>query len=134
MTVRSTLHRLTSILSRTSTDVRSYAELRHIHERRFQGTDSERFVRLWCEIAHLCRVSPLELHEGDRIDVLCPPGRFLGLVLPHEALEEVTALIIAESRGRPPPRSRPSTVGEVLDYLLESSTPPAPASRSPGGP
>jgi hypothetical protein len=122
MTVRSILQRLTSLLSRSPIDVRSYAELKHIHRRRFHGTDPERFARLWCAVAHRCRVSPLEMNETSRVDELCPPRRFLGLVVPDQALEEVTALVIAESRGRPPPRSRPSTVADVLDYLLGTSS------------
>ncbi len=102
-------------------EVLSYAELRNIHERRFQGTDPERFVRLWCEIAGLCGVSPMEMHENDRPEELCPPHRVLGLVEPNAALEEISALIMAESRDRPLPASRPSTVGDVLDYLLGTS-------------
>jgi len=78
-------------------------------------------VRLWCEIAHLCGVSPLEMHENNPPEELCPPHRVLGLVEPNAVLEEISALIMAESRGRPAPKTRPNTVGDVLDYLLGTS-------------
>ena len=121
MTLRRLLRWLRSPFRPSPVDVRSYEELRHVHERRFPASDPERFVRLWCEVADLCGVLPLEMHEDDRPEELFPPDRVLGLVEPNVALEEISALIMAESRGRPPPKTRPNTVGEVLDYLLGTS-------------
>jgi hypothetical protein len=104
--------------------------LRDIHQRRFAGSDAERFTRLWCEVAAICNVSPLEMHEDKRVVDLCPPWRLLGLTEPSPRLENLEALIMEESKDRPPPESTMWTVGEVLDYLLESSTGPAGVGRA----
>jgi hypothetical protein len=99
-------------------DVRSYDELKHIHERRFVGSDAERFRRLWCEIASLCEVSPLEMHENDRLGDRCPQSRWLRLVHPGARQENLEALVLMESRHLPPPTVLATTIGDVLDYLL----------------
>ena len=104
-------------------DVRAYDELRHIHERRFAGSDAERFVRLWCEIASLCDVSPLDMHENERLGELCPQSRWLGFVHPSARQENLEALVLMESRHLPPPTVPPTTVGDVLDYLLGTVPP-----------
>lgn len=110
---------LTRLRSRQAAAEASYEELRHIHQRRFAKTDPERFVRLWCEIADICEVSPRSLHENSNLADLCPPFRLLGLVEPSSRNEALEALVMAETRGKAPPARRPTTVGEMLDYMLE---------------
>lgn len=88
-----------------------------VHARRFSGSDKARLGRLWAEIAHVFDIAPAELHEDDRIDERCPPPRW-GICF-NERIENLSAMIHQESRGRPPWVSPPVTVGDVLDYLLE---------------
>jgi hypothetical protein len=88
-----------------------------IYRRRFGGKDKERFEFLWCEIAEVCRVRPDELHEDDQISDRCP-GRQSWLSS-DTRLDDLEFVIMSESQGVPPPRTKPKTIGEVLDYLLQ---------------
>lgn len=83
--------------------------------RRFADADRVEFARLWCEIATICDVDPLKLHEDDSLRELCPEP----LLTFDLKLQELEALVIQESRELPPPRRRPNTVGEIIDYLLQ---------------
>jgi hypothetical protein len=98
-------------------ELRAYEELRGIHERRFPSTDPTRFTRLWCHVAALCNVPPLEMNENQRLVDLNPGEWSLGLD-EHPRLENLSAFIVMESRHRPLPRPVFTTVGDVLDYLL----------------
>lgn len=96
--------------------IAQYAKtLDDIYRRRFEGSDKERFEFLWCEIAEVCRVRPDELHEDDQISDRCPSGQ--GSLL--SPLEDLSFVIMSESQALPPPRTKPKTIGEVLDYLLQ---------------
>jgi hypothetical protein len=75
-----------------------YDCLKDVHERRFGGSDIERSVRLRSEIASICKISPTEMHEDDRLDELCPPWHFWRFVEPSQRLENLEAFILAESR------------------------------------
>lgn len=98
-----------------------YEQLKEIHERRFAGTDSGRFVRIWCELADICKVSPTELHEDNQLEELCPPFRCWKLVDESAQQEALWEFVWLESRHLPPPKSPLNTVGDVVDYLLEGS-------------
>lgn len=91
--------------------------LETIRARRFAIADKEEFARIWCEIATICDVDPLKLHEDNLLRELCPesPLSF------NLRMQELEALVLQETKERRPPRSRPNTVGEVIDYVLELS-------------
>ncbi|HEY0466314.1 MAG TPA: hypothetical protein VGC79_19020 [Polyangiaceae bacterium] len=91
--------------------------LNALHQRRFASTDKERFMLLWCEIAEICGLAPNELRENAEIASLrSTPRSWLSY---DDRLEDLDYLIISESRDLPPPRPKPRTIGEVLDYLLQ---------------
>jgi hypothetical protein len=90
-----------------------------IYRRRFRGTNKARFEFLWLEVAEVCRVRPEELHEDDRISDRCP-GR-QGWLSSDTRLDDLEFVIMSESRETPPPRTKPQTIGEVLDYLLQTN-------------
>jgi hypothetical protein len=92
-------------------------ELEAIRARRFADADRGEFARLWCEIATICDVDPLKLHEDDLLRDLCPEP----LLTFNLKIQELEALVMQETQDLPPPRSRPNTVGEVVDYVLELS-------------
>jgi hypothetical protein len=94
------------------------AFLSSVHSRLFPASERSRFELLWCEIADICEVHPTALCEdmdigalaSDRKDWIFAPSR----------MEELEHLILIESEGRPPPRERPATIGDILEYLLGS--------------
>ena len=88
-----------------------------VHTRRFAGTDKRRFEHLWCEIAEVCKVKPDTLHEDDKIVDRCPPPR--SWLSSDTRLDDLEYVIMSESRKSPPPKQRPETIGQVLDYLLQ---------------
>lgn len=91
--------------------------LSDVYERRFPGTDKARFELLWCEVAEICGVAPDTLHEDDTVANRCPPPK--GWLSSDTRLDDLEYIIVTESRGRPPWKRRPETIGEILDYLLE---------------
>lgn len=105
-------------LERQRSAIATHAEyLNAVHGRRFPGTDKERFDLLWCEVAEVCRVTPGELHEDDKIADRCPPSN--SLFSSDTRLDDLEYTIITESRHVAPPKRRPETIGQVLDYLLQ---------------
>jgi hypothetical protein len=97
-----------------------YAEfLDNVYRRRFRGTDKARFDFLWCEIAEVSRVRPDLLHEDDLISDRCPGQQ--SWLSSDTRLDDLEYVIMTESQGRPPPKRRPQTIGDVLDYLLQNN-------------
>lgn len=47
------------------------AALGPVHDRSFGTHDFERFLFVWCEVARIMHISPLELHEDQTLDALC---------------------------------------------------------------
>lgn len=90
-----------------------------VYRRRFPGTNKVRFELLWCEIAEVCRVTPGELHEDDKIADRCPPSN--DLFSSDNRLDDLEYIILTESRNAAPPKQRPETIGQVLDYLLQAN-------------
>ena len=90
-------------------------QLEPLRTRRFPTAAPDRLARLWSEIARICGVDPLQLHEDDRITKLCPGQGALDLNL---KIMELEALVAAESKHMPPPATRPQTVGDIIDYLI----------------
>jgi hypothetical protein len=107
-------------LRRHPVERRPYEDLKHIHLRRFATADATRFTRLWCEIAAICNVPPLGLHEEDRISDLFPKEGTL--VWPSHRFEELEFLIVDERRERTPAGPDLNMVGELLDHLLFSDS------------
>lgn len=93
-------------------------QLQELLSRRFRTVDRERFAALWSEIANICGVDPLVMHEDDEIQRLCPTKGVLDLNL---KMMELEALVMAESKHLRPPAHRPQTVGDIIDYLLVNS-------------
>ena len=94
------------------------AYLDALHRRRFPDTDKDRFMSLWCEIAEICRLSPDALHEDLKIASLRPVST--SWLNSDNTLENINHLFLIESRDLPPPRPKPTTIGGVLDYLLQA--------------
>lgn len=92
----------------------SMEELDEIYRRRFAGANRERFNRLWREIAQICEVSPLQLHEDDELLKLCPQPRWSPV---NDKLDEVIYVMMRERSGTPTGKLR--TVGELLDWILQ---------------
>ncbi len=90
-------------------------QLEALRARRFPTAAPDRFAVLWSEVAKICGVDPLQLHEDDPISTLCPSQGALDLNL---RIMELEALVAAESKQMPPPATRPQTVGDVIDYLI----------------
>lgn len=107
-------------LRRRPVERRPYEDLEHIHLRRFAKADAARFTRLWCEIAAISKVPPLELNAADRISDLFPKQGTL--VWPSYRFEELEFLVVDERRERAPAGPDLDTVGEVLDHLLFSDS------------
>jgi len=83
---------------------------------RFPQAESERFALLWCEIAEICAQRPDELDVDSALTSLRgAPGFWTDLDNP---LEDLNYLMLIESGARPPPRPKPTTIGEVVTYLL----------------
>ena len=96
------------------------AYLDAVHSRRFPAADKVRFELLWCEIAEVCRVTPAELHEDDKIADRCPPSK--SILSSDTRLEDLEYIVVTESRNMAPPKQSPETIGEVLDYLLQPTS------------
>jgi hypothetical protein len=92
--------------------------LESVYRRRFPKAERARFELLWCEVAEVCRVVPDALHEDDKIADRCPAPR--GWLSTDTRLDDLEYLVMTESRGMPPPKLRPETIGQVLDYLLRN--------------
>jgi hypothetical protein len=89
-----------------------------LHQRRFPETDRDRFRLLWCEIAEICGLSPGALREDLEIASLrSAPKSWLTF---DDKLDDLDYLVLTESRDLPPPRPKPTTIGGVLDYLLQA--------------
>ena len=97
-------------------DLRSYEDLKHIHQRRFALADKDRFARLWCEIAARCSASATGMSEDSRVDELLSRKRHL--IWPSLQLDELHDFILEESRSLEAPWPKMHTVADVLDYLL----------------
>jgi hypothetical protein len=90
-------------------------QLQELLSRRFPSVDRERFAQLWSEIANICGVDPLVMHEDDEIQRLCPSNGALDMNL---KMMELEALVMAQSKHLEPPVRRPQTIGDIIDYLL----------------
>lgn len=90
-------------------------QLQELLSRRFPSVDRERFAKLWSEIANICGVDPLVMHEDDEIQRLCPTNGALDMNL---KMMELEALVMAQSKHLAPPVGRPQTIGDIIDYLL----------------
>lgn len=101
--------------SRPSFDAVTADQLQELLSRRFPSVDRERFAQLWSEIANICGVDPLVMHEDDEIQRLCPSNGVLDLNL---KVMELEALVMANSKHLAPPARRPQTIGDIVDYLL----------------
>ena len=106
--------------ARQMSSITAYASyLDALHQRRFSNADRARFMLLWCDIAEICDLPPNALSEDFEIASLRkPPKSWLTL---DDKVDDLDYLILTESRGLPPPRSKPKTIGGVLDYLLQAS-------------
>jgi hypothetical protein len=92
--------------------------LEKLRMRRFPESDAERFALLWCEMAEVCGLSPVDLREDLELASLrSAPRSWLSL---SDRLEDLNYLVLVESRELAPPRPKPTTIGGVLDYLLNA--------------
>ena len=97
----------------------SYNSVKDIHQERFRSIERERFIRVWCEIAKVCNISPISMNKNDLISDLIPPRRLLGLIESDFRFENLEALINAERGQKAPPDFELKTVADILDYLLK---------------
>jgi hypothetical protein len=88
-----------------------FASVAHIHARAFPGSDPDRFLQLWCEVAQILGKSPAELHESDVLTTR--PARELFL---DDTMEDLVTLALRNSRGTP--KGKVETVGQLLAFLL----------------
>jgi hypothetical protein len=96
-------------------DAMAFEVLSPVYERRFPGTDPERFVRLWCSLARMCGVSPTELHEDQLFRDLSPlDSRWSNL---NTRMDDIEEFADAESGGQDVPE-RIDSVGTMMDWLL----------------
>lgn len=91
----------------------SFAQLKPILERRFAGAEPNAFVRLWGEMARICGVDPLDLHEDDELMNLCPPPEWSHI---NDKMDSLVYLAMRERRGSPSVPLR--TVGDLMDWML----------------
>ncbi len=95
-----------------------FESLRAIYQRRFLGTDPERFRYLWCAIARIGERAPTDLHENDLLSDLCPMTSKWSNVNPR--MDDIEDLARRESSGRDVPEDL-TTVGAMMDWLLPTS-------------
>ena len=89
-------------------------QLEPIRAARFPGTAPDRFAVLWCAVAEIIGVDVLTMRAEDCVIDLCPNSRWLGF---NARIENLEALVLDESRNRPPPLKKMETIGDIIDYL-----------------
>jgi len=95
-----------------------FLQIEHIYKRRFSGKDKERFFRYWCEIAKILDVSPAEMHEDENPrDIAKKKTMFY-----YNIVEEIFDLVLDETDGEP--TGQLSTIGEIMDFLMDHSASP----------
>jgi hypothetical protein len=99
-----------------STIESNVTHLEAVYQRRFNDSDRDRFMRLWCEIAEVLEVPVDVLHEDAEIKEYFSSVR--GRWWRTSRQDDLEYLIMAESRRQPPPSHELKTIADVLDYLL----------------
>jgi hypothetical protein len=113
--MRRLLQHITRLLSGYPPCAVDAGQLEEIYQRRFAGRDRERFAQIWCEVANISRRKPSDLNENDELKNLGVGKAWF----PEVVLNEIVDYATWESRGEP--KGPITTVGELVDWLLDES-------------
>lgn len=90
------------------------AGLEQIRAASFPDAEEDRFATLWCAVAEIIDIDPLKMRAEDRVIDLCPNSRWPSI---NGKIQNLEALVLAESRDCPPPPKTMVTIGDIIDYL-----------------